>query len=82
MKIKCPVCGIEHEYLYSHLLEHSSKSLADELHKLIFKIHEKIESLQNRMNEIDRNRGHYDEMQYQKYHEYQYELKSLLENEK
>jgi DNA repair exonuclease SbcCD ATPase subunit len=47
MKIKCPVCGIEHEYLYSHLIEHDSKSLGKALYNLIFKIHEKIEELES-----------------------------------
>ena len=68
MKTKCAVCE-KYDGIYAHTIEY---------HKLLEKIYEKIESLQNRMNEIDRNGGFYFENQYQKYKEYQFELKSLL----
>jgi len=87
MKIKCPFEPFEKAPDYTerelsiHLHEdHETREIiADYYCRLLFKIHEKIESLQNRMNEIDRNGGFYFENQYQKYKEYQFELKSLLE---
>jgi hypothetical protein len=77
MKIKCPICNEKDFYNLGSDDRHKIR-----YHEIREKIHEKIESLENRMNEIDRDRGHYDETQYQKYHEYQYELKSLLEDKK
>jgi len=90
MKIKCPFCDWEEsrgDTIETHLWfemyngkSHSPEKIVNYLYTLYSKIHEKIESLQNRMNEIDRNGGFYFENQYQKYKEYQFELKSLLEN--
>ena len=87
MKIKCPFEPFEKAPDYTerelsiHLHEdHETREIiADYYCRLLFKIHEKIESLQNRMNALDRNHGIYEETQYQKYKEYQFELKSLLE---
>ena len=74
----CPIC-YEHQSAneYYRMTVHK-----EEYHKLIKKIHEKIESLQNRMNELDIHNGYYEETQYQKYKEFQFELKSLLEENK
>ena len=72
MKSNCPICNDP------CCFEDSFHRIA--YHKLIKKIHEKIESLQNRMNTLDRTHGIYEETEYQKYKEYQFELKSLLEN--
>jgi len=85
MKIKCPFwddCYFEDEEdkFFVHLAEHHYGEIKHELWRILTKIHEKIESLQNRMNALDRTHGIYEETEYQKYKEYQFELKSLLEN--
>ena len=77
MKIKCLACEHPVYCFPSRFIDHEEVH-----HKLLQKIHEKIESLQNRMNALDRTHGIYEETEYQKYKEYQFELKSLLENEK
>ena len=79
MKIKCPICGIEYEYVSgsNHLLEsHFPKDIADSLHEFVFKIHEKIEQIEklNEYRQKEWNETDFTNDQIIK------ELKSLLED--
>ena len=52
MKIKCPVCEDEERHQYDN---ESYKEHDEEYHKLIEKIHEKIEYWQNEQNKASYN---------------------------
>lgn len=78
MKIKCPLCDGEFgEELVNHLVAgHFEDEVAEYLYKLLFKIHEKIESLENIQcmeGEMPLNDANIMMIK---------ELKSLLDNEK
>jgi len=86
MKVKCPICKkILVDYtvhaLAIHIHEHDKDEISDELAEKIFKIHEKIEELENciAMNKQDK----YFPLRENKIMEVvSQELKSLLENKK